>query len=271
MFRVLLLVYALCASSAFQIPTFIARAHVRTHDYRTSSLLSLPEDDEGKFERLDEMTSSNPNPNYPKLCIVFDPLPSLNNLSASATATATLNQIQDVLPPESLDNTYIIRCATPESPNLTVGELLIRIRTYVAAVPPSSRVIPSISSLPMPAAPPATPSTPIIFLSQFSPPEVQQVISSIRSLNEDFAFALEVQPALSKSVTQLLEEIRGDHANANLQQLSVSASASSSSDAPRDYDIAIGVGISIAGFVGAYACETFKLWKEGALYLPWVN
>ena len=72
----------------------------------------------------------------------------------------------------------------------------------------------------------------------------------------DLAFAVEVPPALPKSIVYLLSEIRDDHKEA------------SKSPKERDYDIAIGVGVSIAGFVGAYAWETYRLWKEGALYLP---
>ncbi|GMH53773.1 hypothetical protein TrST_g8080 [Triparma strigata] len=233
------------------------------------SLLSLPnvedEDEASKFERLDEMeTLADETNNFPRLVIVFDP----------PNPSTTLSRIDAVLPATlNLENVFVVRTATPESPNLTVGELLNRIRTYITAVPPPSRVIPSISSLPMPASqPPVTPQTPIVFLSQFSPPEVQQVISACRSLNEDFAFALEVQPALGKSVARLVEEIRGDHENAkNSAQSSFQISSQNPDDAPRDYDIAIGVVVSIAGFAGAYGWETFRLWKEGAVYLPWMN
>jgi len=67
--------------------------------------------------------------------------------------------------------------------------------------------------------------------------------------------ASQVPPALPKSIVSLLYEIRDDHWNANAPE-------------ERDYDIAIGVGVSIAGFVGAYAYEMYRLWQEGALYLP---
>ena len=143
--------------------------------------------------------------NFPRLVIVFDP----------PNPSTTLSRIDAVLPATlNLENVFVVRTATPESPNLTVGELLNRIRTYITAVPPPSRVIPSISSLPMPASqPPVTPQTPIVFLSQFSPPEVQQVISACRSLNEDFAFALEVRACEDEAKRA---ERRVSHSAANL-------------------------------------------------------
>lgn len=140
---------------------------------------------------------------------------------------------------------------TPSDDNLTVEGLLTRVRGYVQLMhpEPSLDVVTTVSnvpSLPSPSTPASPPSPPVCFFSSYPPEEVSSTISRIRPLGLDLAFAVEVPPALPKSIGYLLSEIRDDHREA------------SKAPQERDYDIAIGVGVAIAGFVGSYAWETYR-------------
>mmetsp|Transcript_24153 Transcript_24153/g.50369 ORF Transcript_24153/g.50369 Transcript_24153/m.50369 type:complete len:255 (-) Transcript_24153:36-800(-) len=209
------------------------------------SFLSSSTDEAGKFVPITTLPSSSSS-TLPPLIILFDSPPSV------------VETVQRQLPPGA---NFCVAVQTPNDSNLTVEGVIQRVRGYLNMMHPtppnSTTTIFSVPSLPSPPSSFSPSSPPVCFFSSFEPEEVSATIARLRPLNLDLAFAVEVPPALPKSLEYLLSEIRDDHREANKFPTE-----------ERDYDIAIGVGVSIAGFVGAYGWETFRLWKEGALYLP---
>ena len=234
------------------------------------------EQEQGKFVRIEEAVQEPSRGDAaPPLVLVFDP-PSETVVSSIAEK---LEQLR-------VGGGYVVKVVTPDDNNLTVEGLLQRIRGYIGLMYEGDgkkgeeglhhfTSVSNIPSLPIPTQRvhegASNYDTPVVFFSRFSPQDVSSMIQELRMLLGNVAFAVEVGPGLSKSVVYLVEEIRGDHADANSPQpipSSAGGAVANNDIDDRDYDIAAIAILGVFAFVTLYGYETYRLWQEGGLFLP---
>ena len=268
--------------------------------YMTRLFAESEANDVGKFVKLSELQTPSPTgeslETFPKLVLVFD---------AKNPSVLVLNEIAEKIYSSGIlddaSNTFVVNVPTLADENLTVQGLLERIRGYTPIISSNSKteipkVVMNVPSVPVGNRRGSEQEATVVFLSQFSPDQVSTVVKELRSVDQDFAFAVEVAPGLGKRVADLVEEIRGDHEQNKEKMMGGMVRGGIGKEAPdrqgvdtntqerqsfppefinvqteddkEKYEIAAFVGIATAGFFGSYALETFRLWKEGTLYLP---